>query len=251
MLQSRKGQSRKNVLACTPTHMIMPTSTNILSAVNLSKTYQDKQNKLRVLERINFNAAKAERVAITGRSGSGKSTLLSLLGGIDTPSSGHVLISGQDLHQLGAAKKDRLLNQELGFVYQFHYLLPEFTALENVTMPLLIGKTSISAARKAARSILHKVGLSERLQHRPAELSGGERQRVAIARALVHHPSCVFMDEPTGNLDKTTALDIQKLIRMLNIHYKTAFICATHDMEFADSMDRVLQLEQGKLMLVK
>lgn len=226
------------------------TPVNIVSAVNITKFYQDKQNKLLILEQANIDIAKAERVAITGRSGSGKSTLLSLLGGIDAPSSGHVLINGQNLYQLKARTKDHLMNQELGFVYQLHYLLPEFTALENVMMPMLIGKTPVSTARKAARSILHKVGLAARLQHKPAELSGGERQRVAIARALVHHPSCVFMDEPTGNLDKTTALEIQKLIRMLNIHFKIAFVCATHDMEFAESMDRVLQIEQGKLTLV-
>ena len=224
---------------------------NILSGVNLIKYYNDKQDKLTVLSGINIDIAKGERVAIVGRSGSGKSTLLNVLGGIDTPSEGNVLISGKNFHQLNARQKDQILNQDLGFVYQFHYLLPEFTALENVVMPLLINKIKIREARKTASGFLCKVGLSDRLDHKPAELSGGERQRVAIARALANSPYCVLMDEPTGNLDKTTALGIQKLISLLNQHLNTAFICATHDTEFAYSMDRVLQIQEGRLTQVK
>ena len=225
--------------------------TNIISGINLTKSYNDKQNKLLVLAKINIDIAKNEKVAVVGRSGSGKSTLLSLLGGIDTPSEGEVLIDGKNFHQLPIKEKDRLLNENLGFVYQFHYLLPEFTALENVAMPLLISGSKIKDAQKAAYGFLQKVGLTERSHHKPAELSGGERQRVAIARALVNNPDCVLMDEPTGNLDKTTALSIQKLIRLLNQHLNTAFICATHDMEFAYTMDRVLQIEQGKVNQLK
>lgn len=224
---------------------------NIISGVNLSKFYSDKQNKLIVLSKINIDIAKGEKIAIIGRSGSGKSTLLSLLGGIDTPSEGDVLISAKNFHQLSKRQQDNILNQDLGFVYQFHYLLPEFTALENVAMPLLIGGTKIKNVHKTAYNFLQKVGLADRSNHKPAELSGGERQRIAIARALVNNPDCVLMDEPTGNLDKTTALGIQKIIRLLNEHLNTAFICATHDTEFAYTMDRVLQLEEGKLTQLK
>lgn len=219
----------------------------IITCQNLSKSYQEGDSAIDVLKEINLNIRSGERIAIVGPSGSGKSTLLHLLGGLDKPSQGKILINGMDWHLLSEKKRCQSRNQHLGFVYQFHHLLPEFSALENVAMPLLLGLKSISAAEKKAKSILEKVGLAHRLTHKPAQLSGGERQRVAIARALVHEPQCVLADEPTGNLDHATAIKIFDLMLNLNEHLNTALIIVTHDLELANRMDRTLTIQDGLL----
>ncbi len=188
-----------------------------------------------------------ERIAIVGASGSGKSTLLHLMGGLDTPSSGQILLQGQDWQAVSETARCRLRNTSLGFVYQFHHLLPEFNALENVALPLLLASVSVAEATARAESMLQQVGLSGRLKHLPAQLSGGERQRVAIARALVHRPVCVLADEPTGNLDRTTARQVFDVMLQLNTDFNSALVVVTHDVALAASMDRVMTLPEGSV----
>ena len=219
----------------------------VLSCSGLGKTYREGPQEIEVLKQVELAIQPGERVAIIGASGSGKSTLLNLLGGLDKPSTGQVFVRAQELSALSENERGRVRNQALGFVYQFHHLLPEFSALENVCMPLLIGKVPRREASVRAREMLASVGLSERLEHKPSELSGGERQRVAIARALVTKPACVLMDEPTGNLDVHTAEDIQSLMLSLNKALNTSFIVVTHDHSLAAKMDRTLELIDGRL----
>lgn len=222
----------------------------VLSCRNLGKSYEEGPESVQVLSGLNLEMHPGERVAIVGSSGSGKSTLLNLLGGLDTPTQGSVWLAGEEQSALGERARGLLRNRALGFVYQFHHLLAEFTALENACMPLLIGKTPISEARERAEALLKRVGLGHRLNHKPAELSGGERQRVAIARALVNRPGLVMLDEPTGNLDHHTAQGIQELMRELSTHSQTAFLVVTHDLNLARQMDRVLSLEDGHLVAI-
>lgn len=214
----------------------------------LSKTYDDGVTQIEVLRQIDLQVNTSELVAIVGSSGSGKSTLLHLLGGLDKPTRGTVHIAGKEIAKLSENEKCRLRNRQLGFVYQFHHLLPEFTALENVCMPLLIGALKPDDAKAKAEHILELVGLKERLHHKIGELSGGERQRVAIARALVANPLCVLADEPTGNLDPRNAEKVLQLFLDLQKQYKTSVIMVTHDMNIAKQAQRVLTLEDGKLV---
>lgn len=220
---------------------------SILSSTQLSKSYTDGAAKVEVLKGINLSVAKGDRVAIIGPSGSGKSTLLHLLGGLDQPTSGEVLIDAVNWQKINEKERCRLRNQHLGFVYQFHHLLPEFTALENAAMPLLLSGRGVDEAKKLASDMLDHVGLQARKSHKPSQLSGGERQRVAIARALVHQPQCVLADEPTGNLDQTTASKVFDLMLNLNRDMNTALVIVTHDQHIAKRMDRVLVLHEGSL----
>ncbi|WP_154223742.1 lipoprotein-releasing ABC transporter ATP-binding protein LolD [Marinicella rhabdoformis] len=219
----------------------------ILSCQQLAKTYQDGEKNVQVFKDLNFAIKSGESVAIMGASGSGKSTLMHLLGGLDHATAGQILLKGKDLSKLSANKRGMMRNQHLGFVYQFHHLLPEFTALENVMMPLLIAKKGKKEAAKIAADTLKQVGLSERLTHRPAQLSGGERQRAAIARALVMQPDCILADEPTGNLDEKTAQSVMDMFLELNQANNTALILVTHDMAVAQQMQKIYELRLGDL----
>lgn len=220
----------------------------VLEATHLSKTYHEGIIQVSVFSEIDFSLHAGEKIAIVGASGSGKSTLLHVLAGLDTPDSGVVRLNSAPFSDEGEAKRGRLRNQYMGFVYQFHHLLPELTALENVMMPLRIRRTDSAIAKLKAQKLLERVGLAERMEHKPSELSGGERQRVAIARALITEPKCILADEPTGNLDHNAANQVFNLLLELNQELQTAILIVTHDLELAAKMDRQLTLLDGRLV---
>lgn len=220
----------------------------VLQCCDLKKVYHEYKHSIEVLNAVDLTVKQGDNLAIVGASGSGKSTFLHLLGGLDYPTQGQVFMNGVDWQSLNENKRCILRNENLGFVYQFHHLLPEFSALENVAMPLLLANYSVAAAREQAKEILDKVGLAAREDHKPAQLSGGERQRVAIARALVHRPKCVLADEPTGNLDRETAAHVFDLMLTLNQQLNTTLIIVTHDEEFAKKMDKIMTLKNARLV---
>ncbi|MEZ5499245.1 MAG: lipoprotein-releasing ABC transporter ATP-binding protein LolD [Steroidobacteraceae bacterium] len=220
----------------------------VMQATGLRREFRQGSSVLQVLCGVDFNVARGERIAIIGASGSGKTTLLQILGGLDKPDAGTVRIDGRDIHDMNEADRSRLRNQTMGFVYQFHHLLPEFSALENVAMPLLVRREPIAAARRAATELLCRVGLENRLDHRPHQLSGGERQRAAVARALVGGPAIVLADEPTGNLDHRNAEQVFQMMLDLNRELATSLVVVTHDTALAARMDRQVQLQDGILV---
>jgi lipoprotein-releasing system ATP-binding protein len=220
---------------------------NVIEVSALSKSFNDGDLNVSVLSDVNLTIKARERIAIVGTSGSGKSTLLQLLGGLDKPSQGEVILCGNKLNNLADNVRGKLRNQYLGFIYQFHHLLPEFTALENVAMPLMVRNESVKQIQQQARDILARVGLKDRVEHKPSELSGGERQRVAIARALVTKPKVILADEPTGNLDSKTASQVSDIMMELNDELDTAIVMVTHDMGLAETMDSVYELKDGVL----
>ncbi len=219
----------------------------VLQADCISRLYREGPQDLQVLDQLSLAVGRGETVAILGRSGAGKTTLLNVLGGLDRPDTGTVRVAGEDLYGCREKARGRLRNAHLGFVYQLHHLLPEFTALENVAMPLLLGNRPVTVVKDRAAALLERVGLGGRLEHKPGELSGGERQRVAIARALVAEPGCVLADEPTGNLDRTTAEQVQDLLLELNESLRIAMVIVTHDEQLAGRMQQQLELREGRL----
>ncbi len=223
---------------------------NVLAANHLCRSFDEAERQLLIINELNLSVAAGERLAIIGSSGSGKSTLLNLLAGLDTPTAGEVVIAGESISQLSENRRAELRNSQLGFVFQFHHLLPEFSALENIAIPQLLAGVSVNNAQERASLLLDQVGLSSRAHHKPAKLSGGERQRVAIARALANTPACVLMDEPTGNLDPHTAQEVEHYLLKLNQEQGVAQIVVTHDHALAKRMDRVLELKEGRLVEV-
>ena len=227
--------------------VVPPQTGEVIRAEQLGKTYAEGDLHTPVFDGLDFRVSAGETVAILGASGAGKSTLLHLLGGLDVPTAGEVFVAGQKMSALSDAARGRLRNRALGFVYQFHHLLPEFTALENVMMPVLLAGRGTDEAVRRAQALLESVGLGHRLQHKPGELSGGERQRAAVARALVNTPACVLGDEPTGNLDEKTAATVFAQMLELNRAQRTSLVLVTHDRSLARRLDRVLELHEGKL----